>query len=245
MHEDDKLKEQRSGVSRRDFLKLGGIAATVPLVVSPRMVEAAGEKVAIHGPGKTPITLSVNGKKLSAELEPRVTLLDALRNQFDLTGAKRVCDRGNCGACSVLVDGKVMYACSLLAIDVQGRKIETIEGLINQLERSSEPKDIAALAAALEEYEQAVADHEKDYREEREHTIRRLRELATDTTRTSRANFSRASIARRAPGAAWTTSPAITRVRGRYWASSAWRRTSMSSSPQWGSKRPAARWLAV
>ena len=93
------------------------------------MVEAAGEEVAVHGPGKVPVTLNVNGKKLSAELEPRVTLLDALRDPFDLTGAKRVCDRGACGACTVLLDGKPVYACSVLAIDAQGAKITTIEAL--------------------------------------------------------------------------------------------------------------------
>ena len=83
----------------------------------------------MHGPGKVPVALNVNGKKLSAELEPRVTLLDALREQFDLTGAKRVCDRGACGACTVLLDGKPVYACSVLAIDAQGAKITTIEAL--------------------------------------------------------------------------------------------------------------------
>ena len=72
---------------------------------------------------------TVNGKKLTAQLEPRVTLLDALRDNFDLTGAKRVCDRGACGACTVLMDGKPVYACSVLAIDAQGKKITTIEGL--------------------------------------------------------------------------------------------------------------------
>ena len=71
----------------------------------------------------------VNGKKLNAQLEPRVTLLDALRDNFNLTGAKRVCDRGVCGACTVLMDGKTVYACAVLAIDAQGRKITTIEGL--------------------------------------------------------------------------------------------------------------------
>jgi len=83
----------------------------------------------VMGPGATPITLNINGKNMNLEVEPRTTLLDALRGQLNLTGAKRVCDRGNCGACSVLIDGKVMYACTMLAIDVQGRKIQTIEGL--------------------------------------------------------------------------------------------------------------------
>jgi xanthine dehydrogenase YagT iron-sulfur-binding subunit len=62
-------------------------------------------------------------------VEPRTTLLDALRDRLEMTGAKRVCDRGTCGACTVIVDSKVAYACSILAIDAVGRKIETIESL--------------------------------------------------------------------------------------------------------------------
>lgn len=130
MKDDDARKpESSSGVSRRDFMKISAVTAAVPLVLGPKVVEAAGEEVAIHGPGKIPVTLNVNGKKLNAELEPRVTLLDALRGQFDLTGAKRVCDRGACGACTVLLDGKPVYACSVLAIDAQSAKITTIEAL--------------------------------------------------------------------------------------------------------------------
>ena len=130
MKDDDaRSPESTSGVSRRDFMKISAVTAAVPLVLGPKVVEAAGEDVTVHGPGKVPVTLNVNGKKLSAELEPRVTLLDALREQFDLTGAKRVCDRGACGACTVLLDGKPVYACSVLAIDVQGAKITTIEAL--------------------------------------------------------------------------------------------------------------------
>jgi xanthine dehydrogenase YagT iron-sulfur-binding subunit len=120
---------QNAGLSRRDFMKISGIGAAVPLVLGPRVVEAAGEDVVLHGPGKTPIVLIVNGKKLTAELEPRVTLLEALRNNFDLTGAKNVCDRGSCGACTVLMEGKPVYACSVLAIDAQGKNITTIEGM--------------------------------------------------------------------------------------------------------------------
>ncbi len=121
--------EPNSGVTRRDFMKISGIAAAAPLLVRPTVVRAAGEEVAVLGPGKVPIELSVNGKKLTAQLEPRVTLLDALRDNFNLTGAKRVCDRGVCGACTVLMDGKTVYACAVLAIDAQNKKITTIEGL--------------------------------------------------------------------------------------------------------------------
>jgi xanthine dehydrogenase YagT iron-sulfur-binding subunit len=118
-----------SGVSRRDFLKISGVSAAMPLVTQVGALALAEGGVATQGPGKVPVSLNVNGKKLSAQLEPRVTLLDALRDQFDLTGAKRVCDRGTCGACTVLMDGKAVYACSVLAIDAQNHPITTVEGL--------------------------------------------------------------------------------------------------------------------
>ena len=122
-------EEPRDGFSRRDFLKIGTIAVTVPAVVGPTVLTVEGQDVQMFGPGKTPVTLMVNGKALKADLEPRVTLLDALRDTFELTGAKRVCDRGACGACTVLLDNKPVYACSVLAIDAQGHKITTIEGI--------------------------------------------------------------------------------------------------------------------
>jgi xanthine dehydrogenase YagT iron-sulfur-binding subunit len=118
-----------SGLSRRDFLKLSGVTMSVPLVAGARVVEVGGKPVEVHGPGKVSVTLWVNGKQLTAELEPRVTLLDALRDHFQLTGAKRVCDRGECGACTVLMNGRSVYACNVLAIDAQGTQITTIESL--------------------------------------------------------------------------------------------------------------------
>jgi len=76
-----------------------------------------------------PVTLMVNGKRLDLRIEPRVTLLNALRNRADLTGNKRVCDRGACGACTMIVDGRTVYSCSTLAIEVQGKPIRTVDGL--------------------------------------------------------------------------------------------------------------------
>jgi xanthine dehydrogenase YagT iron-sulfur-binding subunit len=129
----DKSKQKTagsgSGVSRRDFLKISGVSAAVPLVSQVGALALAESGPAVQGPGKVPVTLNVNGKKLNAQLEPRVTLLDALRDQFELTGAKRVCDRGTCGACTVLLDDKAVYSCSVLAIDAQGHQITTVEGL--------------------------------------------------------------------------------------------------------------------
>jgi xanthine dehydrogenase YagT iron-sulfur-binding subunit len=81
------------------------------------------------GPQRTQLALDVNEQTCPVDIEPRTTLLDVLRDHLDLTGAKRACDRGECGACTVLVDGQPMYACHLLAIQVRGRKIVTIEGL--------------------------------------------------------------------------------------------------------------------
>ena len=118
-----------SGLSRREFLKISGVSAAAPLVAKAGALAEADAGVQELGPGRVPVTLNVNGKKLNAQLEPRVTLLDALRDQWELTGAKRVCDRGTCGACTVLMDGKTVYACSVLAIDAQNHQIITVEGL--------------------------------------------------------------------------------------------------------------------
>jgi xanthine dehydrogenase YagT iron-sulfur-binding subunit len=95
-----------------------------------RVVKVAGAPVKVFGPGKVPVSLMINGKKYQATVEPRVTLLEALRHELDLTGAKRVCDRGTCGACTVIMDGKPVYSCSMLAIEGQGKAITTVEGLM-------------------------------------------------------------------------------------------------------------------
>jgi xanthine dehydrogenase YagT iron-sulfur-binding subunit len=86
---------------------------------------------AVVGPGKVALSIQINGSTYHAQLEPCVTLLDAMREVWGLTGAKRVCDRATCGACTVLVEGRRMYSCSLLAIDVQDDEITTVESLGN------------------------------------------------------------------------------------------------------------------
>jgi xanthine dehydrogenase YagT iron-sulfur-binding subunit len=78
---------------------------------------------------RLPVTLCINGAEHALLLEPRRTLLDTLRNDLQLTGTKKVCDMGDCGACTVLVDGLAMYSCLLLAVDCESRQITTIEGL--------------------------------------------------------------------------------------------------------------------
>jgi xanthine dehydrogenase YagT iron-sulfur-binding subunit len=118
------------GFSRRDFLRTAGVGslATAVTAVGVADVEAQTGPVAV-GPGDVPVALMVNGKRIELKIEPRVTLLDAIRNRADLTGNKRVCDRGTCGACTMIVDGRTVYACSTLAIEVQGKQIRTVDGL--------------------------------------------------------------------------------------------------------------------
>jgi xanthine dehydrogenase YagT iron-sulfur-binding subunit len=122
--------EEPSGVSRRDFLKISSISVAAVPILGTKVVEAAGESVRVYGPGKVPIELTVNSRKQTLQVEPRVTLLDALRDPLDITGAKRVCDRAECGTCTVLLDGKAVYACSVLAIEAQGKAITTVEALM-------------------------------------------------------------------------------------------------------------------
>jgi aerobic-type carbon monoxide dehydrogenase small subunit (CoxS/CutS family) len=115
-------------LSRRNFLKSTGVAGLAATVVA-QAEPAAQSGPAALGPGEVPVRLSVNGRQLNLMIEPRVTLLDALRMRADLTGNKRGCDRGACGACTMLVDGRPVYACSTLAIEVQGKQIRNVEGL--------------------------------------------------------------------------------------------------------------------
>ena len=124
--------QKSGGFSRRTFLKgLGTTAVTAvaaqTAAVAEEIEKANAEK--IIGPGAVPVTLTVNAQKLKLMLEPRVTVLDALRNYGSLTGAKEGCDRAACGACTVHLDGVPIYSCQKLAIEAQGHAITTIEGL--------------------------------------------------------------------------------------------------------------------
>ena len=116
--------------SRRDFLKTAGVGGLATAVTTAGEADVEAQTGArVVGPGDVPVTLTVNGKRLDLRIEPRVTLLDAVRNRADLTGNKRVCDRGACGACTMIVDGRTVYSCSTLAIEVQGKRIRTVDGL--------------------------------------------------------------------------------------------------------------------
>lgn len=120
----------KEGFSRRDFLKGTGMAVSTGLLGAPGAgADTKDTAVSVMGPGAVPITLQINGKPHSLKVEPRVTLLDALRNRLDLTGAKKVCDRGVCGACTVIMDGRPVYACNVLAVEAAGHSITTVEGL--------------------------------------------------------------------------------------------------------------------
>src|SRR5579864_2648612 len=121
-----------AGISfnRRSFLKSAGLAGLAETIVTQEEADAQSGPQAV-GPGDTPVRLNVNGKNIDLMIEPRVTLLDALRTRANLTGNKRGCDRGACGACTMLVDGRTVYSCSTLAIEVQGKKIRTVDGLAN------------------------------------------------------------------------------------------------------------------
>lgn len=132
---------RRPGVSRRTFLKTAGVGAAATTVAGAAAREAAAE---ILGPGPVPLTLKVNGEARTVTVEPRVTLLRALRNHLDLTGAKEICDRGACGGCTVLLDGEPVTSCLMLAADAVGHEITTVEGL-------GTPERMSALQAAFVE----------------------------------------------------------------------------------------------
>ena len=121
-------KREEPGFSRRTFLKTVGAGGVAAGVLGPADA-AEAQAVRAVGPGAVPIQLNINGRVHKLEVEPRVTLLDAVRTRLELTGVKRVCDRGACGACTMIVDGRTVYACSTLAIEAQGKTIRTVEGL--------------------------------------------------------------------------------------------------------------------
>ncbi len=120
----------KSGVSRRGFIRgvsLGSGALGAGVLEGEALAQAPAAPVV--GPGAVAITLKVNGQAHPLSVEPRLTLLDALRDRLDYTGAKKVCDRAVCGACTVMLDGKAVYACGVLAIEAQGKEIQTVESL--------------------------------------------------------------------------------------------------------------------
>ena len=134
-------EEARRGLSRRQFLKgvgvVGAGSALTTELLADEKAEAEPKPLQNAPAGETlkkgflPITLTVNGQAMTMEVEPRTTLLNALRNHAEppITGPKLICDQGACGGCTVMVDGKTVYGCMHLAVDVVGKKITTVEGL--------------------------------------------------------------------------------------------------------------------
>jgi aerobic-type carbon monoxide dehydrogenase small subunit (CoxS/CutS family) len=122
-------RKDEPGFSRRSFLKTVGASSVAAGVLSQARIDA--QTPGAVGPGAVPVTLNVNGQTVRLQIEPRTTLLDALRMHLEppMTGNKRGCDRGACGACTMLLDGRTVYACSTLAIEVQGKRIRTVDGL--------------------------------------------------------------------------------------------------------------------
>ncbi|MEI3798013.1 xanthine dehydrogenase YagT iron-sulfur-binding subunit [Chitinophaga ginsengisegetis] len=117
--------------ARRDFLKQSSAMMALALT-PPLVIKAAQHDEAIAGIfEKMPVSMEINGKKIEVSVEPRVTLLDLLREQLNLTGTKKGCDHGQCGACTVHVNGHRINSCLTLAVMQEGKKITTIEGLAN------------------------------------------------------------------------------------------------------------------
>lgn len=121
--------QEPNGVSRRDFLRGTGVAVSGAILVSeaPALEAQVLKGSDVRGPGEVDVTLRVNGETRRLKIEPRVTLLDALRDRLDVTGAKRVCDRATCGACTMLLDDRPVYGCTVLAIEAEGHNVTTIE----------------------------------------------------------------------------------------------------------------------
>ena len=119
----------KAGVSRRAFLKGSGAAAAATALAGGESLAAAEEKSAVVGPGLSTITLDVNGTHQKVQVEPRTTLLEALRYGLNLTGAKPISVDGSSGGSTVFVDGKPTSANSVLALDCVGKPIQTVESL--------------------------------------------------------------------------------------------------------------------
>ena len=118
-----------SGVSRRAFLKGSGAAAAATALAGGQALAAEEQKTTVVGPGLTTITLQVNGQAQKVQVEPRMTLLEALRYGLNLTGAKPISVDASTGGSTVLIDGKPTSAGSTLVLDCVGKQIQTVESL--------------------------------------------------------------------------------------------------------------------
>ena len=121
--------DPRRGLSRRSFLKGTAVASAAGAGLTAASHVVAPPRPQTFGPGEHEIQLRINGKDRKVKVETRTTLLDALRDSLDLTGAKKICDRGACGGCTVHVDGVAVRSCTMTVEAVVGRTVTTIEGL--------------------------------------------------------------------------------------------------------------------
>src|SRR5436305_12489774 len=137
MSDDKERRQPRHDPSRRKFLKGVGVAGAGAALADHLLASDVGEiasKVPAPGEpvsGEVNVALDLNGEKRQVTVEPRTTLLSAMRDRLEpaLTGPKLVCNAATCGACTVLLNGKPVYGCSVLAIDAVGKKVTTVEGL--------------------------------------------------------------------------------------------------------------------
>jgi xanthine dehydrogenase YagT iron-sulfur-binding subunit len=141
----DQARERTDGLSRRHFIGRAAVVSAGIAVGAPPVTADAAPAVT---PGDTtiPVTMTVNGTSRTLQLDPRVTLLDALRERLDLTGSKKGCDRGQCGACTVHVNGRRVLSCLTLAASAQNQAVTTVEGL--------------ATGGQLNPVQQAFVDHD-------------------------------------------------------------------------------------
>jgi len=130
--EGKKDSASKRGISRRAFLKFVGAGAVVS--ASAGRVAAATPPEAAEPSEKIRVSLLVNGRRRRVVVEPRWSLLFVLREKFGLTGTKVGCERGECGACTVLIDGRPRYSCLTLAVEAEGKEITTLEGLMEREE---------------------------------------------------------------------------------------------------------------
>jgi xanthine dehydrogenase YagT iron-sulfur-binding subunit len=123
--------DRPGGVTRRHVLEVGTVAGALSFVGDPRLVPANALSDAEASPNLVTVGLQINGRAHTLTLDPRTTLLDALREHLGLTGTKKGCDQGQCGACTVIVNGQRINSCLALTVMHAGDEITTIEGLAN------------------------------------------------------------------------------------------------------------------
>jgi xanthine dehydrogenase YagT iron-sulfur-binding subunit len=127
---DENRSAARRGLTRRGFLKSVGVGAAAAVAAGRMSTDKAAAEETLHADAVNRVTLTVNGRRRRLLVEPRWSLLFVLRERLGLTGTKVGCERGECGACTVLIDGVPRYACMTLAVEAQGTKVVTVEGLM-------------------------------------------------------------------------------------------------------------------